>query len=136
MNWSEIGILYRRELRSAFRERSIVVNGVLIPIFLYPIMIWAMVTGLTFVQGANEDFVTRVAVEGQPPVTHQGLLDTLAAHDRVEVRGGPGAGEDALAPEEWEDALARGELDAIFSFGPPDGAPAGLSKTTPENSVI
>jgi len=120
MNWTQIGILYRRELRSAFRERAIVVNGVLIPIFLYPIMLWAMFTALTFIQGVNEGFVSRVAIQGAPPAEHQALLDTLDAHEGVEIRGGRGAGEDAPTPEDPEGALARGELDAVLVFGPAD----------------
>jgi sodium transport system permease protein len=121
MNWTEIGILYRRELRSAFRERSIVVNGILLPIFLYPVLLWGMFTALTFVQGVNEGFTSRIAVDGPPPPGHQALLDTLAAREDVEVVGGAGAGEDAPPPERWEEALAAGELDAILSFREVDG---------------
>ena len=36
MNWNDVWILYRRELRSALRERAIVVNSILMPLFLYP----------------------------------------------------------------------------------------------------
>ncbi len=129
MNWTQIGLLYRRELRSALRERAIVVNGVLIPIFLYPIMLWAAFTGITFVQGINEGFVSRVAIETAPPDTHVALLDTLRRHEGVEVIGVAGApygaedagGERALPPDDWDAALAAGDLDAIVSFRPLDG---------------
>ena len=87
MNWSQIGILYRRELRSALRERTIVVNGILIPIFMYPIMLWAMFTGMTFVQGINEGFVSRVAVETAPAPVHSALLDTLRARNDISLVG-------------------------------------------------
>jgi sodium transport system permease protein len=122
MNWTEIGILYRRELRSAFRERSIVVNGILLPIFLYPLLLWGMFTALTFVQGVNEGFTSRVAVDGPPPPGHQALLDTLAAREDVEVVGGDETSGEGLPPERWEQALATGELDAILSFGEVDGS--------------
>lgn len=130
MNWTQVGILYRRELRSALRERTIVVNGVLIPIFLYPILLWAMFTGMTFVQGINEGFVSRVAVEGPPPASHSALLDTLRARDDVELVGvgdaTPGAGapgasasgaDGARGPGSgWDEALLDGDLDAILDF--------------------
>jgi sodium transport system permease protein len=129
MNWSQIGILYRRELRSALRERTIVVNGVLIPIFLYPILLWAIFTGMTFVQGINEGFVSRVAVERAPPPTHSALLDTLRARDDVELvgiagptpeDGGPGG---PVAGADWDEALLDGDLDATLVFLPrPDDA--------------
>lgn len=120
MDWTQIGILYRRELRSALRERTIVVNGVLIPIFLYPIMLWAMFTGLTFVQGINEGFVSRIAVEAPPPRAHAALLDTLGSSERVALLGATGdtveSSGDEADPEAWDRALADGELDAILSI--------------------
>jgi sodium transport system permease protein len=127
MNWSQIGILYRRELRSALRERTIIVNGVLIPIFLYPILLWAIFTGMTFVQGINEGFVSRIAVEAAPPPAHSGLLDTLRARDDVELVGvsgpTPGAGGSGAPESGWDEALLDGDLDAILVFRPrPDDA--------------
>ena len=41
IRWREIATLYSWEIRSALRERTIVVNSILIPIFLYPFMLWA-----------------------------------------------------------------------------------------------
>lgn len=130
MNWSQIGILYRRELRSALRERTIVVNGILIPIFMYPIMLWAMFTGMTFVQGINEGFVSRVAVETVPAPVHSALLDTLQARSDISLIGVPGSegggpsetdgGRFASSPE-WLQALADGNVDAVVSFRPLNG---------------
>lgn len=130
MNWTQIGILYRRELRSALRERTIVVNGILIPIFMYPIMLWAMFTGMTFVQGINEGFVSRVAVETEPQPVHSALLDSLRARDDIELIGVPEDAEGAETardetttgestgpgPSGWEEGLAAGEIDAIVAF--------------------
>lgn len=130
MNWSQIGILYRRELRSALRERTIVMNGILIPIFMYPIMLWAMFTGLTFVQGINEGFVSRVAVEALPAAVHAELLDSLRARDDVELLGVDGAtAEDqgeanggtpgaGLTSTDWRQALIDGDVDAVVAFRP------------------
>jgi len=125
MNWHHIGILYRRELRSALRERTIVINGILLPIFLYPVMLWVMFTGLTFVQGVNEGFVSRIAVEVGPPAAHASLLDTLAAQESVEIVAGPGStSDDPLPAERWDESLAGGELDAVVSFVEVEGEAA------------
>ncbi len=130
MNWSQIGILYRRELRSALRERTIVVNGILIPIFMYPIMLWAMFTGMTFVQGINEGFVSRVAVETAPAPVHSALLDTLRARNDISLVGVPGnegGGSSEMdggrfpSSSEWLQALADGDVDAVVSFRPLNG---------------
>jgi len=107
MHVREVWILYRHELRSALRERTIVVNGILIPIFLYPVLLWGMFTALTFVQGLNDGFTSRIVVEGELPVMHSELRDSLAALPNVRVEAGVA---DPRA------ALAAGELDAIVTF--------------------
>ena len=37
---AEIRTLYTRELRSALRERNIVINSIILPILLYPVLLW------------------------------------------------------------------------------------------------
>ena len=132
MNPTEIRLLYLRELRSALRERSIVVNGILMPIFLYPVMLWVMFSAIMFVQGLNEGFLSRVVVEGDVPPAHAALLDSLIADDDVLVMGREGEGE----PEEGAEvevvpvpdnpvrALQEGDVDAIVRFGGGDGVAA------------
>lgn len=111
MNWSEIGILYRRELRSAFRERTIVMNSILLPIFLYPVMLWLMFTGITFVSGLQEGFVSRVALEGVP-AAHGEIRDSLEAMESVEL-------VDPVPAEDEATALIReGELDVLVQLLP------------------
>jgi hypothetical protein len=74
LDWRQVGILYRRELRAALRETAIVINSILIPIFLYPLVMWAAFTGIMFVQGQTEGFISRVIVrewpKGHPPLRH------------------------------------------------------------------
>src|SRR5437660_8504899 len=62
LNWNQVGILYRREMRAAFRERTIVINSVLIPIFLYPLLLWIAFTGLTYIAGQSEGARLRIAL--------------------------------------------------------------------------
>lgn len=116
MRWSDVLVLYRRELRSALRERTIVVNSILLPVFLYPVLLWVMFSAITFVEGLAEGFVSRVAVEA-PPAGHASLLDSLAAHEEIELLGGD------VGPADAEEARARlrGEaLDAYVVFLPPE----------------
>ncbi len=63
---SDVRLLYKRELRSALRERNIVVNSILLPVFLYPLLLWLTYTGITFVTGQNEGFVSRVMLQRLP----------------------------------------------------------------------
>ena len=113
MNARDIWILYRMEIRSALRERSIVVNSILMPIFLYPVLLWVMFSAMTFIQGLNEQFTSRVALAGAPPPGHGSVLDSLEARDDVEMVKGLGR-EDAIS------LIRAGELDVFLSFLPPD----------------
>jgi ABC-type Na+ efflux pump permease subunit len=119
MNWREIRILYGRELRSALRERSIVVNSILMPILLYPVMLWAVFAGITLVEGMSEGFTSRVAVYGLP-AEHGAIRDSLAALEKVELAESPPAADVAGA------ALRAGELDAVVTIEPASGAAAAL----------
>lgn len=104
----DLRVLYLRELRSALRERSIVVNGILIPIFLYPFMLWGMFTAMTFVEGQAEGFVSRVAVPDAGPLP--ALVTALESRSDVRL-------EDAdVAPDSLDARLARGDLDAVVRF--------------------
>jgi sodium transport system permease protein len=119
LRWSDIGVLYRREARAALRERTIVTNSILMPILLYPFMLWAMFTGIMFVMGQTEAFVSRVAVTGVPP-EHATLLKKLETDDHVELRRG-------MTAEEATQAVAKGDLDAFVEMLPADGEGTALT---------
>lgn len=111
MNWYDIRILYLRELRSAMRERTIVVNSILMPIFLYPVLLWVMFTGITFVQGLSADRSARVAILAPVPEAHVALIDSLVAAqgiERLEVDDEVGALE----------LLREGEADLVLGLEP------------------
>ena len=119
MNRRDVWILYTMELRSALRERAIVVNGILMPVFLYPVLLWVMFSAMTFIQGLNENFTSRIAVTGGFPAEHADFLDSLEARERVELTREMGEGE-ALA------LIGAGELDALVTFEAPGEAAAAL----------
>lgn len=128
VNRRDIWILYRRELKSALRERAIVVNSILMPLFLYPVMMWAVLSGASLVEGLSEDFTSRIAVFGLAE-EHTAIADSLTAMERVEVveagSGEVGIGE-VGSREGAEAAVVAGELDAVVSFDPAPGAASAL----------
>src|SRR4051812_6356260 len=71
VNWDHVAILYRREMRAAFRERTIVTNSILIPIFLYPLLLWIAFTGLTYISGQTEGAKLRIALADRTTI-HSG----------------------------------------------------------------
>lgn len=119
LNWQQVWTLYWRELRSAFRDRTIVLNSVLIPIFLFPFLFWAGFSGVMFVSGQSEQVRSRIAVEAWP-AGHDKLRRVFEMDRRTELA--PAAGEHA------GDQIKRGELDAYVQFTPAqahDGALPG-----------
>jgi len=109
MNPRDIWILYTMELRSALRERAIVVNSILMPIFLYPVLLWVMFSAMTFIQGLNEGFTSRIALAGDLPAQHADLFDSLEAQGNVELTRDVGE-EEALS------LVQNGDLDALVTF--------------------
>lgn len=109
-----VWVLLRTEVRAALREKTIVVNSIVIPIVLYPFLFWAMFTGMAFVLGQTEGFVSRVAVVGEAPAQLRRMLEV---EPKVDVRRGVASVEAALA------AVRAGELDALLEFVPPQTAP-------------
>ena len=114
MTWSHVRLVYARELKSALREPTVVVNSVLLPIFLYPVLLWLMFSALTFAEGLAEGFTSRVAVVEVP----RGHATILSALDSAELVVRPLEREEAL------EQLADARLDAVLEFVPPTGEAA------------
>ena len=125
VRWREVKILYLRELRAALREKMIVTNSIILPIVLYPFILWAMFTGIMFVQGQTEGFVSRVVIEDLP-AAHAALGRQLERDDRFEVR------KVSLTRAEAERQIRDGDLDALVVFAP---APAE-AQTLPDNFAV
>lgn len=108
MNWRDIRVLYLREIRSAFRDRTIVTNSILLPIFLYPVMMWLIYTGFTFVSGQNEELKSRIMLKDLP-AAHAILKKEFAADKSIVVTNST----DPAAE------IRNGTLDALVEFVPP-----------------
>jgi len=121
MDWNDVWILYRRELRSALRERAIVVNSILMPLFLYPVMLWVMFTGLMFVAGLTERANSRLVVLDAPSA-HSDLMDTLRGRPSLEIR------EDRISADSAEVLIRVGRLDAVVEFLPPAAEARGVEE--------
>lgn len=108
IQWSDIRILYVRELRSALRERNIVMNSILLPVFMYPLMLWLIYTGISFVSGQTAGMTSRVMLRDLPE-QHQALQRELAAERLIAL-------ETVAEPKT---AISEGALDVLVEFLPP-----------------
>ncbi len=55
-----------QELRSSLRDRQTVMNSVVLPIVMYPIMFWLILQGFLVVQGHKERTQVEVTLVGSP----------------------------------------------------------------------
>jgi sodium transport system permease protein len=115
----DILTLYRHELRMAFRERSIVVGSILMPLVLYPAILWLAFTGITFVQGQTEGQVARIVVHNAAAV-HPALTNALTVPARFQVVKEPDA-------RRAVDLVRAGDADVFIVFAPAAGDAAALA---------
>ncbi len=113
LNLTDTRLVFLRELRGALRERSIVINVVLVPLFMYPVLLWVAYTGLSFVIGQTENFTARVMIAGGAG-EGAALVGKIEAADRVTV----------TSMEEPLEAIRDGRLDLLVEFAPRDGGSA------------
>lgn len=109
--WREVLTLYTYEIRSALRERTIVVNSFVIPMVLYPAVLWMTFTGLEFVRGQTADQTSRITIVGLTDA-HGDLDRSLRQTPHLEVM--PPARSRAAA----ERSVTSGEIDAVLQFEP------------------
>ena len=120
LNWPQVRTLYARELRAALRERTISINSILIPIFLYPFMLWALFTAMMFVMGQTEGDQAAGDAEGLAarviPGSESAAVGT--AFDFVRCTG--------TSPRRRSQQVRTGSLDAFLEFLPATGPAAAF----------
>jgi len=114
LRWADVRLLYVREMRSALRERNIVVNSLLIPVFLYPVILWVAYTMMAFASGQAAGLPSRVRIEGLPPA-HAAFSRLLAAEKQVQLVD--------HAPPDAARALQDGAMDVLVELVPAPGGP-------------
>jgi sodium transport system permease protein len=112
MNWKDIGTLYLRELRSALRERGIVVYSMIIPVVLYPLLVWLVYTAFSYASGQAAESQSRVMLR-HLPVSHLALSREMRADPTIQLQF-------SNTPEE---DLRTGKLDLIIDFVQVQDAP-------------
>jgi sodium transport system permease protein len=112
MNWKDIGTLYLRELRSALRERGIVVYSIIIPVVLYPLLVWLIYTAFSYANGQSAEARSRITLRNLP-ITHLALRRAMQADPAIELKYSDMPEED----------LRKGEIDLIIDFVQVQDAP-------------
>ncbi len=111
MRARDVWIVFSRETRAALREQTIVMEAILGPMLLFPVMMWLMFTAISFVQGHTEGFVSRTAMSAIP-AEHAELAVRLTNAERVDIRD---VGAD---PTEARAQVRSGGIDAFLHIEP------------------
>ena len=114
---ADIWTIFSFEVRSALRERTIVTNSILMPILLYPFMLWAVFTGMVFVRGQTEGMSARLVLRGLPE-SHRSLGEEFKRDKRITLVD---SGESV---EQLAERVRAGSLDAVVEFVPAAGEAA------------
>jgi len=111
--WAQVWPFYCNELRMALRERNTVINSLLIPVFLYPVLFWLVISIFSYIQGSTAGKLSRVQVSGLP-AAHAGFKAQLGREKGIRLVDG----------DVWEArrAVRRGTLDLLVEFLPPEAA--------------
>jgi sodium transport system permease protein len=112
MNWKDIRTLYLRELRSALRERGIVVYSIIIPVVLYPLLIWLIYTAFTYANGQAAEMKSHIMLRNLP-VTHLDLRSALRAERMIQIE----------YSESPDNDIRTGKLDLVVDFVQVQDAP-------------
>src|ERR1700675_2642071 len=107
MNLRDIRILFFRELRSALRDRTIVTAGILVPILLYPLILWLAYTGFTFVSGQSAGMKSRVMLRDLP-IANALLQQQIRSDPAIELK----------TTRDPQLDIRNGTLDASVEFVP------------------
>src|SRR5262245_13902538 len=113
MNFRDIRVLYRREIRSALRDCTIVTNSILLPILLYPTIMWLVYSGITFISGQNEELKSRIILK-DVPAAHQILKKEFETDKSIVLVQSSDPAVD----------LRTANLDAVVEFLPPKSTDA------------
>ena len=121
---SEVAATYTKEFRCLLRDQHTVIYSVVIPVFLYPALVWGVIQVLTYARAVQDRVVSTVRVEGDGSADQfrEYLKKTpklrLAKGDETLDGGDPGGlgGASAMGPDQLAEAarsaLSRDATDA------------------------
>jgi sodium transport system permease protein len=123
MPLQNIGIVYRKELTEALRDRRTLISTLLVPLLLFPVMsVGFGALAVTLVKKAEEETPKVMLLGGaDSPV----VLEALRTSKKIEVMP---------ATPDWKDKIINKEIRAAIAI--PDGFEASLVQQNPKTIEI
>lgn len=92
-------IIFLNEMKIAFRDRTLVAHFVLIPLLLYPLMLWLGVTVALLVEAGTEDITLRVGIGEGLDERITAAVEADPSLEPLRVRSDPAPG---TASQAWD----------------------------------
>lgn len=107
--WAQVLTIFQRELKGALRDKTIVFNSIVIPVFLYPFLLWAAFSGIMLVMGQTEGTLSRIAVSNWPH-DHPQLRREFKKATNLALQA------DVGSEQSWAQQIRDGKVDAVLAF--------------------
>src|SRR4029079_12341149 len=113
MNFRDIGIVLRKELRETLRDRRTLAIMILFPLVVYPLVSLLLAGVIGDKQAAEEARTSRIAIVASSAAASDEAALAAVADVRARV-GGAGTRLDIVTPRQASpDEVASGALDAL-----------------------
>ena len=123
MPLQNIGIVYRKELTEALRDRRTLISTLLVPLLLFPLLsVGFGALAVTLVKKAEEETPRVMLLGGSDSPA---ILEALRASKKFEI---------VPASPDWKDNIINKEIRAAIAI--PDGFEASLDQQNPQTIAI
>jgi len=119
MSLRNIGIVYRKELREALRDRRTVIASVVIPLFLFPLLSVGFGTLVSSIVDKTKEASPKIMVIGGDD--SPGVLASLKATPKVEI---------VPAAANWKDLIVEKQIPAAIEI------PSGFDKSVSDQKKL
>ena len=119
MSLRNIGIVYRKELREALRDRRTVIASVVIPLFLFPLLSVGFGTLVSSIVDKTREASPKIMVIGGDD--SPGVLASLKATPKVEI---------VPAAPNWKDLIIEKQIPAAIEI------PSGFDKSVVDQKKL
>jgi sodium transport system permease protein len=123
MSLQNIGIVYRKELTEALRDRRTLISTLLVPLLLFPLLsVGFGALAVTLIKKAEEE-TPKVMLLGGADSPH--VLEALRKIEKIDI---------VVSTPDWKDKIINKEVRAAIAI--PDGFEASLDQQNPKTIEI
>jgi sodium transport system permease protein len=115
MSWQNVGIVYRKELREALRDRRTLISSLLVPLVLFPLLTAGLGAAISALVGKAKEEIPKVMIIGGDDSPK--LLEDIRSMKHIEV---------VPLAANWKDQIINKEIRAAVEI--PAGFQADLAQ--------